>query len=66
MLQHTVTPNSHKPTHKTGCAQTSDVKGDKTLGPLWAQYREALFLQIKVERPELIVKRPLLFTRVNQ
>lgn len=23
-------------------------------------------LQIKVERPELIVKRPLLFTRVNQ
>ena len=49
-----------------GRVQSSDVKDDKSRGPLWAEYREGLFLQIKVERPELIVNKTLLFTRVNQ
>ena len=33
---------------------------------LWRQYREGLYLQVKVERPELTVDKAVLFIRLNQ
>lgn len=37
--------------------ERSDVKDNKSRGSSWSEYREGLFLQIKVERPELIVNK---------
>ena len=48
-----------------GCMQASYVKTESRKR-LWGQYREGLFLQVKVERPELIVNKALLFLRLNQ
>ena len=33
---------------------------------LWRQYWEGLYLQVKVERPELTVDKAVLFIRLNQ
>ena len=49
-----------------GCLQATSMKIDPKRLKLWRQYREGLILQVKVERPELIVDKQLFFVRVNQ
>ena len=48
-----------------GCMQASNMKTESKR-KLWRQYREGLYLQVKVERPELTVDKAVLFIRLNQ
>ncbi len=48
-----------------GCVQATN-KQTESKKKLWRQYREGLYLQVKVERPELTVDKAVLFIRLNQ
>ena len=60
-LHHSERADAYMGDDGMGSLQATDVKTDTKLLTLWRQYREGLYLQVKVERPELIIDKKLLF-----